>query len=344
MMLTRRTILGAGAALAATSQALAAETRSGEIRLRLSTYLAPVSHSLANIVTPWMKVLDTETAGRLSFDVYAGGALGRSPYAQFDLIRSGVADVGFAQPSYTTGQFKQLQILEAPFLTHNAIEASLVAWELCQRGLVQGFEDVKLLGLWSAEPGQLFTRVPFRTFADIRNLKIRSSGRLEGEFIKSLGASAEAMFPADVYEAMRRETIDGTVQGLVAVQTFQTYRVATHVSTAPFGVVLFVMIMNRKVWDQLPPDIQDIITRNSGQRMALLGGNAYDKRVKEIDAKYRANPALTYVEATPEDLEQLRAATKPLVDAWIARTANGAAVHEAVLDILGQLRQRERMS
>ncbi|MDX2143368.1 MAG: TRAP transporter substrate-binding protein [Rhodospirillaceae bacterium] len=341
MMLTRRTLFGAGAALAAAPSALAA---SDKIRLRLSTYLAPVSHSLVNIITPWMKALDRDSAGRLGFDLYTGGALGRSPYAQFDLIRSGVADLGFAQPSYTTGQFKQLQILEVPFLTQNATEASLVAWELCQRGLVQGFEGVKLLGLWTAEPGQLFTRVPFKTFADIKNLKIRSSGRLEGEFIQSLGASAEAMFPADVYEAMRRETIDGTVQGLVAAQTFQTYRVSTHVSTAPFGVVLFLMIMNRKTWDKLPADIQDIITLNSGQRMALLGGTAYDKRVKEIDAKYRANPALTYVEATPEDLEQLRAATKPLVEAWIARTANGAAVHEAALDILKQLRQRERMS
>jgi TRAP-type transport system periplasmic protein len=315
-----------------------------QTRLRFSAYLAPVSHTVTSIVKPWIKSIEDELAGRIGFDIYAGGSLGRSPYAQFDLLRAGIADVAFVQPNYTTGQFKQLQVLEIPLLTRNSVESSVLAWALYERGLVKGFEDVHVLGLWTAEPGNLFMRLPVKSFDDLKNKKIRSAGRLEGEFIATLGATAEAMHPSDVYEALRRNTIDGTVQGLVAVNTFQAYRVSSHIITAPFGVVSFAMLMNKRTWDSLAPDVQEVITRNSGQRLALLGGQAYDKRVAEIDKKFRAIPTLTYIEPSDHDIEQLQVAVKPLVDAWIARTENGAETYAAAQDVLAQLRSRERAS
>ncbi len=315
-----------------------------QTRLRFGAYLAPVSHTVANIVKPWIKSVEDDAAGKLGFDVYAGGSLGRSPYAQFDLLRAGIADIGFVQPNYTSGQFKQLQILEIPLLTRSASEASVLAWSLYERGLVKGFEDVHVLGMWTAEPGNLFMRLPVKSFDDLKNKKIRSAGRLEGEFISSLGATTEAMHPSDVYEALRRHTIDGTVQGLVAVNTFQAYRVSSHIINAPFGVVSFALLMNKRKWESLPSDIQEVITRNSGQRIALLGGQAYDKRVAEIDKKFRALPSLTYIEPSEHDIEQLQVAVKPLADAWIARTENGAETYAAAKDILAQLRTRERAS
>ncbi|MBL8645203.1 MAG: hypothetical protein JNK21_14825, partial [Rhodospirillaceae bacterium] len=118
------------------------------MRLRFSAYLAPVSHTLTRIVGPWTKSIVADGGGRIAFDIYAGGSLGRSPYAQFDLLRAGVADIAFVQPNYTTGQFKQLQILEVPLLVRSSSEASVVCWELYRRGLVKGFEDVHVLGFW----------------------------------------------------------------------------------------------------------------------------------------------------------------------------------------------------
>ncbi|MSQ87327.1 MAG: TRAP transporter substrate-binding protein [Alphaproteobacteria bacterium] len=340
-MLSRRSVI---ASTIATPLALGAQIASAQSRLRFSAYLAPVSHTVTNIVKPWIKAIEDDTGGRIGFDIYAGGSLGRSPYAQFDLLRAGIAEVGFVQPNYTTGQFKQLQVLEVPLLTRNAVEASVLAWTLYERGLVKGFEDVHVLGMWTAEPGNLFMRLPVKNFDDLKNKKIRSAGRLEGEFVTTLGATTEAMHPSDVYEALRRHTIDGTVQGLVAVNTFQAYRVSTHVINAPFGVVSFAMLMNKRVWESLPIDLQEIVTRNSGQRIALLGGQAYDKRVQEIEKKFRALPSLTYIEPSAHDIEQLQVAVKPLVDAWIARTENGAETYAAALDILAQLRSQERAS
>jgi TRAP-type C4-dicarboxylate transport system substrate-binding protein len=312
-------------------------------RLRLAAYLSPQSHSVLRIVKPWKELVERESNGRISFDFYAGGSLGRSPYTQYDLVRAGIPEIAFAQPNYTTGQFPQLQLLEAPFLARSAVECSVSAWRLCESGIAQGFEDVKLLGIWSAEPGLLFTRVPMTGFDDIKTLKIRSAGRLEGEFIESLGATAESMHPADVYEGMRRHTIHGSVQGWVSLQTFQVWRVSTHVHTAPFGAVLFALMMHKGAWDRLPDDLQEVFHQTGGMRLALLGGDAYDQRVVEIERKHRDEKTLTFVESTEADLERLRSSTKPLIDAWIARTPRGAEAYQSVQDTLTQLRRRERM-
>jgi TRAP-type C4-dicarboxylate transport system substrate-binding protein len=338
-MLSRRSLLTTAAAGAITPA-----FADSPIRLRFGASLAPVSHTVTRIVTPWTTGITEASNGRIAFDVYTGGSLGRSPYAQFDLLRAGVADISFVQPTYTTGQFKQLQILETPLLVRNSSEASVVAWELYKRGFLKGFQDVHVLGFWTAEPGTIFSRVPVKSFDDLRNLKIRSAGRLEGDFIESLGATSEAMHPADVYEALRRHTIDATVQGLVAVNTFQAYRVVSHVINAPFGVVSFALLANKKKWQSLPTDVQDLIMQHSGQRLSLLGGQSYDARVAEIDKKFRALPHLTYVEPSERDLDRLREAVKPLVDAWIARTENGAETYAAVQEILANLRSVERAS
>lgn len=338
--LSRRTALNVIAVSSVPGAARGQDT----VRLRLSAYLAPVSHSISRIIKPWRENIEKESEGRISFDFYPGGALGRSPYAAFDLVRSGVTEITFAQPNYTSGQFDQLQVLELPFLTRTSTETAMIGWRLCQAGLVSGLEDVKLLGMWTAEPGLLFTRVPISGLDDLTNLKIRAAGRLEGEFVESLGASAEAMFPADVYEAMRRETIHGTVMGWVALQTFQVYRTVTHVHTAPWGVVSFLLMVNKNTWESLPTDLQEILDRNSGERLALIGGNAYDQRIREFEGMHRAAGKIKFVEASAHDLEQLQASVAPLRDAWIARTPRGQQVYDLAIDTLKQLRTRERAS
>lgn len=329
------------AALVAQS-AVAAAQDGDTYTLRASAYLSPLSHTVTKIFQPWIDEVERAAGGRLKFETYWGGGLGRNPYKQFDLVKAGVSDVTLVQPSYTTGQFPQVQVLELPFLSRNATEASIMAWRLYERGLLKGFEDVKLIGLWTAEPGNLYTRKPIKNYEDITGLKIRAAGRLEGDFVKRLNAVPESMHPADAVEALRRGTIDGTIQGWVSVNTFQTYRHTGYVITSPLSAVSFGIVMNKDAWDALPPDLQAILANAGGQKMAVMGGQSYDTRVIELAKRLPEEGYLQPVAPDPEEFARLQALMQPVADAWMERTDGGRETFEAAQEILAELRRRER--
>ncbi|MFL2770143.1 MAG: TRAP transporter substrate-binding protein [Rhodospirillaceae bacterium] len=310
--------------------------------LRASAYLSPLSHTVTRIFAPWIEDVERESNGRIRFETYWGGGLGRNPYKQFDLVKAGVSDVTLVQPSYTPGQFPETQILELPFLTRTSSEASVLAWQLYERGLLSGYEEVKLIGIWTAEPGNLYTRTPITNYNDISGMKIRAAGRLEGDFVKRLGAVPESMHPADAVEALRRGTIDGTIQGWVSVNTFQTYRHTSHVITSPLSAVSFTIMMNKETWNTLPRDLQAIIENAGGLKVALRGGRSYDRRVVEIARRLPDEGHLEPVAPDPEEFERMREFLQPVADDWIERTEGGEKTFSAAQEILTGLRRRER--
>ena len=314
------------------------------ITLRASAYLSPLSHTVTSIFAPWIEDVEKASGGRIRFETYWGGGLGRNPYKQFDLVKAGISDVTIVQPSYAPGQFPQTQVLELPFLSRNASEASILAWRLYERGLLKGYEDVKLIGLWTAEPGNLYTTKPIRNYDDIQGMKVRAAGRLEGDFVKRLNAVPESMHPADAVEALRRGTIDGTIQGWVSVNTFQTYRHTNYVITSPLSAVAFAIVMNKSAWDRLPLDLQKILEDNGGLKIAVRGGQSYDLRVIEVAKRLKDDGHLIAVEPNPEEFARLRTYMQPVADAWMERTEGGEATFNAAQEILEELRRRERQS
>jgi len=310
------------------------------ITLRVSSYLSPLSHSVKSIYEPWMDSVVKASNSRIKFKVYWGGSLGRNPYKQFDLVKAGVTEIGLVQPSYTPGQFPQMQVFELPFLMRSSTEASLVAWELFNRGMLRGFDEVKLLGLWTAEPSNLFTKNGIKSYNDIKGLKIRSVGRLEGDFLKKLNAVPEALHPSDAVEALRRGTLDAAIQGWIALNTFQTYRETDHVITAPLGTVSFALMMNKETWNSIPDDLKEIINNTSGEKIALIGGEAYDRRQKEISDKLRLQKHLTFEDAGSKKIEEMKEYIAPIEQAWVARTHDGYETLSMVKEILKEIRGR----
>jgi TRAP-type C4-dicarboxylate transport system substrate-binding protein len=326
----------------ATFISIQASAQSEVYTLRASAYLSPLSHTVTKIFQPWIDDVERAAKGRIRFETYWGGGLGRNPYKQFDLVKAGISDITLVQPSYTPGQFPQTQVLELPFLTRNATEASVLGWRLYERGLLSGYDDVKLIGMWTAEPGNLYTRTPIKSYDDIKGMKIRAAGRLEGDFVKRLDAVPESMHPADAVEALRRGTIDGTIQGWVSVNTFQTYRHTSHVITSPLSAVSFGIMMNKDSWNNLPPDLQAILEETGGMKIALRGGRSYDVRVVELAKRLPEEGHLTPVAPDPDEFARMREFLQPVADGWIERTEGGQETFSAAQEILADLRRRER--
>jgi TRAP-type C4-dicarboxylate transport system substrate-binding protein len=143
---SRRSTIALAAAFAGLTLAGAA---AAQTTIRVASFTPEGAVGVQNVMIPWMEAVQEELGDAVEMVPFWGGALGPSPFEQYDLVRDGVIDVAWVLPGYTPGQFSQLQVTELPFLVSSAEEASIVGWRLFDTGMLQGFDDVHVLTVWA---------------------------------------------------------------------------------------------------------------------------------------------------------------------------------------------------
>src|SRR5262249_4541000 len=109
---TTKLLLAAGGLFA-----LGALPASAEKQTLHMAYWAGPSHQMVQTLAAWIKTIEEASGGDLTVEVDKA-ALGKMD-AQYDLIRNGVRDIGWAVPGYTVGRFELLQGAELPLLCAN---------------------------------------------------------------------------------------------------------------------------------------------------------------------------------------------------------------------------------
>src|SRR5438046_9718382 len=90
-------------------------------------YWAGPSHQMVQTLAAWIKTIEEASGGNLTVEVDKA-ALGKMD-AQYDLIRNGVRDLGWAVPGYTVGRFDMLQGGELPLVCANPATCNPVVWK-----------------------------------------------------------------------------------------------------------------------------------------------------------------------------------------------------------------------
>jgi len=107
------------------------------------------------------------------------------------------------------------------------------------------------------------TNKPINKLEDFKGMKIRISGKWQGEVLRRLGASPVMLSGGEVYQALEKGVIDGLEYGPPALDwTLNLHEVTKywltpaglHQTQTPFGVLI-----NKKAWEGLPDDLKKIV-------------------------------------------------------------------------------------
>jgi TRAP-type C4-dicarboxylate transport system substrate-binding protein len=259
--------------------------------------------------------------------------------AQYDLIRNGVRDLGWAVPGYTVGRFEFLQGAELPLLCANPATCSPVVWKWYNKhGLAdKEFTDTKLLITFMGGPYGIHTVKPVKTLEEIKALKIRAAGP-SLPMAKALGMNAVPLPATETYEAVQKGTIDGSVFPWEAMPSFRLNELLKGHLEAPggLGAPSFVIIASRKAFDNLTPENMAALMKASGETGAALIGKAWlaaDERGRD-DAKQK-NQAIETL--TPAEFEKWKPLLKPVTDDWIKKVEQKGQDGRKLLDDLGEM-------
>lgn len=243
------------------------------IKLKSANYLPP-THPMSALGAWFCDEIKKRTNGRVEITYYPGGTL-LSPVKMYDGVVTGIADMGMSHISYTRGRFPIMEVFENPQGFPNGWVATQVTGDFYEKFKPKDWDEVHPLYINTSGPLLLLTvSKAIKTLDDLKGVKIRATGQMS-EVIKALGGIPMPLEMPDVYDAMRRQVIEGTTNDLSTLKYWKFAEVNKFVTACwQLGTgYTFYFVMNKGKWNALPADIQKIFTQvafETKEKQALL--------------------------------------------------------------------------
>jgi TRAP-type C4-dicarboxylate transport system substrate-binding protein len=259
--------------------------RAQETTLRVHYYVPAGAPIARNFVVPWSKAIESESNGRIKFELYPSMQLGGTPSQLFDQAKDNVVDIVLALPGGTPGRFPKSEVIELPFIAGNAQQSSQAVWELYQKHLKDEFDGVQMLAAFAHSPGVLHVKGKgIHKLEDMQGLKLRGPSRLVNKVLETLGATPVGMPMPAVPDALSKGVIDGTLIPWEVVLPLRVQEIVkTHTEFSgnrSLYVGFLILAMNKKKYDSLPPDLKAIIDKHSGLEVSRRAGEVLDEADK----------------------------------------------------------------
>jgi TRAP-type C4-dicarboxylate transport system substrate-binding protein len=330
----RRTLLLSLAALL-----FGSATAGAQREIRVATFTHPKSVTVTSVLQPFVDAVNAAAGDAVRLRGYWGGSLGRDPKKYYDLVRDGVADIGYFDPGYSPGRFKDFGLFELPFTARNGTEASIAMWRMYEMGLLGGLDEIKVLGVFSTDLYQIHTSKPVDTVFDLQGMKLRAAAPMHAEAVRALNGVPVGLPITTTTEALSRGVVDGALTGYSTLVTFRMLPVVKYHYDIPLGVVPVAVGMNKRSWESLPQKVKDAIDKHSGIAFSRNGGGGFDRAGERAIKRIIADKSRTRVPFSDADRDKGSAWAKPIYTKWISEVEDGQRKFDTYLKILDDIRK-----
>jgi len=290
--------------------------------------------------------LTKRTNGEIAVKYYWAGSLNKVG-EHLGAVRDGTSEITLIAPGYYQAELPVTRGLEWYFRMERADELQLVCRDVYANfaPLRQEWEDrhrTKVLYWTNWNYAPLVMREPITSLADIKGKKIRGYG-VATDVIESLGGIAVPMAAGEVYQALERGVLDG-VYGFdfVTAVAYKLHEIAPNfydIGDGPHAPA--VTVMNRRVWERLPAEHQQVCTELADE---LYGGKfteIYSQVLTDYVKKALAEGAILS-SLTAEQKAEAKAIVQPAqVNKWIETVAkpngiDGVAMQQVVEEAIAR--------
>jgi TRAP-type C4-dicarboxylate transport system substrate-binding protein len=203
-------------------------------------------------------------------------------------------------------------------LKDDGLAATNMMWDLLDPYLLPEFEGTKVIALWGAEDAGLMSRgKAIRSMDDVKGLRMRSPSAAQAKQLQYMGAVPIAAPITEVYQGLERGTMDGAMVPFTTILDFRLGEVGRGITISGpvFGRSVFLVAMNQKKYDSLPPEARAAIDRLSGRELSLKATAAYIKRAAQAVESVRGKADV--VTLPQAEQERIRKTLRPIIDEWI---------------------------
>jgi C4-dicarboxylate-binding protein DctP len=254
------------------------------------------------------------TNGRVKVEVYPNSTLYKDKEELEALQLGAVQMLAPSNSKFGPIGIKEFEVFDLPYILPDLASLRKVTDGPLGAKLLKLLEPKGMTGLayWDNGFKQMSANKKLIAPGDYKGLKFRiqSSKVLEAQF-RALGAIPQVMAFSDVYQALQTGVVDGQENTWSNIYTQKMHEVQKYMTVTNHGYIGYVVVVNKKFWDGLPPDIRDELSK--AMKEATDYGNS--QSAKENDdalEKIKQSGKSEIIALTPEQNDAMRKAMMPV--------------------------------
>jgi TRAP-type C4-dicarboxylate transport system substrate-binding protein len=243
------------------------------------------------------------------------------------------------------GIFPMTMALALPGYVTNATVGSMVFQKLLEEGYTAPeWADVHPLFGCVTTPNDLGSRRPVHTMADWKGLKVAVMGEPTNSTVAALGATPVGLSVPEWYISLERGTVDACWLEFHAQVSYKFYEVAPYMTACRGNATSNMFCMSKETYNSLPPDIREIVDRNSGMAWAIMFGKRFDSNFAR--AVYYLQNALEEADNPPvyfptdDEMAKWQQAWEPVINTTLNDLEAQGLPAQAMWDRANELAER----
>jgi TRAP-type C4-dicarboxylate transport system substrate-binding protein len=256
--------------------------------------VSPATHPYAQEITKGLAAIDKRSNGQLKIQFVTFGETPYKPGDSLSLIKDGLVETVEWTPTYTAGTYPLLVAAELPFVNPaftdaaGAQKATNAAWarpalQAAVTGLLDEYGSMHM-AKWYYEPLNFWFADKVTTMEGFQGKKIRVASPEAAELVSALGGSPVQIFPAEVYTALQRGTIDGVITGSGNIASFKWNDVLTSVYAPNIVLVSSSIVVSKAAYAKLPAELQTVLTEEMANIQTSIQNLMPQKDKSQIEA------------------------------------------------------------
>ena len=263
--MSRRTVIGAAAALGVSLALGASGATAADFTLRVHT-LVQSPHPYNDMAEAFREEVEARSDGRIEVRVFDSGQLGQDP-AVISEIGLGTIDMMISTTSNAVQQVPELAIFTMPYLfaSMEELAETVGPGTPVHDHFVQVFQDrgigMRLLALGGSGTRNMATAaVPVTGVEDVNGLTMRTPpSPMDAETWAALGMLPVTVAWGELYAAMQTGVADAMESSLPGYTGSKLFEVAPNLALTAHTIQVNHTSISERTWSRLPEDLQQIV-------------------------------------------------------------------------------------
>jgi len=268
----------------ATTQAPSTETTAGKAKVLRLAAPWPLGDPVTDNIQEFVDKFNAQAGGKYVIELHPGGSL-LAMQDEFEAVKTGGVEMAGWPIAVFASVVPIFNLAELPFAVnsieadaaYNAAMSPLYDQALAQFGIKNVFN-------FTCQGGDVISVKPVRTLEDWKGLLCQTISPVTAKIVELLGGSGVAIDWSEGYQALSKKVVEATVQSGSMVIQFKLNEVAKYVTRAYLYPAAIGIYMNKKVYEEMPPDIQQLVDKlgkeaqeSTNANMVKLYHSNYDK-------------------------------------------------------------------